>query len=175
MGLLDGLLERMMQQGMGGTGSMGAPGGMGGANSMGGLGGLGSLLGGMGGGSGMGGMGAQGGGGALLSLAMVVLQQSGGIEGLLAKLQSAGHGSTGQSWVGTGANQPIDPDDLTQALGHGNLGALAQSVGIPPQDAAGGLAKVLPEVVDHMTPNGQVPANSNDMIAEVLSMLQRRA
>jgi uncharacterized protein YidB (DUF937 family) len=148
MGLLDGLLERVMQGGMA----------TGGSTSM---------------GSGMG-MGAPQGGSPLLNLALMVLQQNGGIEGVLGKLQQAGLGATGQSWIGTGANQPIDADSLTRALGHGQLGALAQSLGIHPQDAAGGLAQVLPEVIDHMTPNGQVPGNTADMISQALSMLQHR-
>ena len=150
MGLLDGLLERVMQGGMGGSMSGSMPGGAGE------------------------GMGTTQGGSPLLNLALVVLQQNGGIEGLLGKLQQAGLGATGQSWIGTGANQPIDADALTRVLGHGQLGALAQSLGLHPQDAVGGLAKVLPEVVDHLTPGGQVPGNSTDMISQALSMLQRR-
>ena len=154
MGLLDGLLERVMQ------GGMGTSGGMGGLGTSGGMGGMGT--------------GTPQGGSPLLNLALMVLQQNGGIEGVLAKLQQAGLGATGQSWIGTGANQPIDADGLTRALGHGQLGALAQSLGLHPQDAAGGLAQVLPEVIDHMTPTGQVPSNTSDMISQALSMLQRR-
>jgi len=149
MGLLEGLLERVMQ---GGSPGMGNSVGMGGAM----------------------GTGTQQGGSPLLNLALMVLQQNGGIEGVLSKLQQAGLGATGQSWIGTGPNQPIDADSLTRALGHGQLGALAQSLGIHPQDAAGGLAQVLPEVIDHMTPGGQVPGNTSDMISQALSMLQRR-
>lgn len=145
MGLLDGLLERVMQ-GSGISTGMGS-----GMNT-----------------------GGQQAGSPLLNLALMVLQQNGGIQGVLAKLQQAGLGATGQSWIGTGANQPIDADALTRALGHGQLGALAQSLGLHPQDAAGGLAKVLPEVVDHLTPAGQVPENTTDMISQALSMLQRR-
>jgi len=115
------------------------------------------------------------GGNPLVHMALLLLQQNGGIEGVLAKLQQAGYGATGQSWIGTGANQPIDADALTRIFGHGQLGALAQSLGINPQDAAGGLAQVLPHVVDHMTPTGGVPDNTGDMIAEALSALQHRA
>jgi uncharacterized protein YidB (DUF937 family) len=111
----------------------------------------------------------------LIRLALLVLQQNGGIQGLLAKLQQAGYGATGQSWIGTGLNQPIDADALTQALGHGQLGALAQSLGLAPQEAIGGLAQVLPHVVDHMTPGGHVPESATDMIAQALSALQHRA
>ena len=111
----------------------------------------------------------------LIRLALLVLQQNGGIQGVLAKLQQAGYGATGQSWIGTGPNQPIDADALTQALGHGQLGALAQSLGLAPQEAIGGLAQVLPHVVDHMTPGGHVPESATDMNAQALSALQHRA
>ena len=136
MGLLDGLLDRVLQ----GSGTGSTPQG----------------------------------GNPLVHLALLVLQQNGGIQGVLAKLQQAGLGATGQSWIGTGPNRPIDADALTQALGHGQLGALAQALGLQPQDAAGGLAQVLPQVVDHMTPQGEVPANTTDMIAQALAALQHR-
>jgi len=109
----------------------------------------------------------------LVHLALMVLQQNGGIQGLLARLQQGGLGSVGQSWVGTGANQPVDPDALTNILGHGQLGALAQSLGLAPHDAATGLAQVLPDVVDRMTPQGDVPVETSDLIAQALARLQR--
>ena len=114
------------------------------------------------------------GGNPLLHMALMLLQQNGGIQGVLAKLQQAGLGATGQSWIGTGPNQAIDADALTRIFGHGQLGALAQSLGIDPARAAGGLAQVLPHVVDHLTPTGNVPDNTGDMIAQALSALQRR-
>ena len=111
----------------------------------------------------------------LVHLALMVLQQNGGIQGLLARLQQGGLGAAGQSWVGTGANQPIDGDALTSILGHGQLGALAQSLGLAPDDAASGLAKVLPDVVDRMTPQGHVPVDTGTLITEALQRLQRQS
>jgi uncharacterized protein YidB (DUF937 family) len=111
----------------------------------------------------------------LVHLALMVLQQNGGIQGLLARLQQGGLGAAGQSWVGTGKNQPIDADALTSILGHGQLGALAQSLGLAPHDAANGLAQVLPDVVDRLTPQGDVPVDTADLITEALQRLQRQS
>jgi uncharacterized protein YidB (DUF937 family) len=111
----------------------------------------------------------------LVHLALMVLQQNGGLQGLLARLQQGGLGAAGQSWVGTGPNQPIDADALTTILGHGQLGALAQSLGLTPDDAASGLARILPDVVDRMTPQGHVPVDTQTLVTEALQRLQRQA
>jgi uncharacterized protein YidB (DUF937 family) len=108
----------------------------------------------------------------LLHLALLVLQQNGGIQGLLARLQQAGLGAQGRSWVSSGPNQPIDADALTRLFGHGQLGALAQSVGLVPDEAAAGLSKVLPDVVDRMTPDGQVTQDTEDLIEQALERLR---
>jgi uncharacterized protein YidB (DUF937 family) len=67
-----------------------------------------------------------------------------------------------QSWVGTGANQPVSGDQLGQALQNGGLGSLLQEaagkLGVDPNVLLGGLSQVLPRAVDHVTPDGQVPA-----------------
>jgi len=69
----------------------------------------------------------------------------------------------------------IDADALTGILGHGQLGALAQSLGLTPDDAASGLARILPDVVDRMTPQGHVPADTHALVTEALERLQRQA
>lgn len=135
---------------------------------------LGSMMGGMmgGGTSAQGAQGAQG-GSPMLQMALQMLQQNGGIEGLLAKLQQGGMGQQGQSWVGTGQNMPISADALSNIFGHGQLSQIAQQFGIPTDQAAGGLAQALPQVVDHMTPGGQIPVDQNDIVAQTLAILQK--
>jgi len=118
-----------------------------------------------------------------------LIQQSGGIGGLLDKFRQAGLGAQADSWQGTGANLPIDAGDLMQVLGSigggqsssGSQGGLAGLLGQITgggaasggggQDQLGGLlAQVLPQVIDQMTPGGQLPANeSPDMLQSVLS------
>jgi uncharacterized protein YidB (DUF937 family) len=132
---------------------------------------LGSMMGGMLGG----GTSAQGmqGGSPMLQMALQILQQNGGIEGLLAKFQQGGMGQQAQSWIGTGQNMPISPDALTNIFGHGPLSQIAQQLGIPTDQAAGGLAQALPQVVDQMTPDGRIPEDHNDLVAQALAILQK--
>jgi len=113
------------------------------------------------------------GGSPIVQMALQLLQQNGGIEGLLAKFQQAGMGQQAQSWIGTGQNMPLPADALSQIFGQGQLGQIAQQLGMSHQDAASGLSQVLPRIVDEMTPQGQIPDNHNDLVAQALSILQR--
>lgn len=131
---------------------------------------LGSVLGGMAGPQNQ----AQG-GGQLLQMVLTMLQQNGGIEGLLAKMQQAGYGGQAQSWIGTRQNQPVPPDALSQIFGQGQLADIARQLGMSREDAAGGLARTLPDVVDRMTPEGRIPEDTNDLVAQTLAKLQRQA
>jgi uncharacterized protein YidB (DUF937 family) len=103
--------------------------------------GLGDVLGGM-----LGGGAAGGGGGA-----------GGGLGGLLEQMARAGYGDEARSWVGTGQNMPIAPDALEQIFGHGGVAAIARQAGVSEADASQGLSALLPEVVDRVTPGGEVP------------------
>ena len=109
----------------------------------------------------------------LLLMALQPLQQNGGLQGILAKLQQAGYGQQAQSWIGTGPNLPIDPRILQQVLGQGQLGQIAQQLGITREQASDGVAQMLPQVVDQMTPAGQIPENQSDLVNEALAILQR--
>src|SRR6476619_1999621 len=91
----------------------------------------------------------------LLMMLLQLLQQNGGLQGVLGKLQQSGYGQQAQSWIGTGQNMPIDAGALSQIFGHGQLGQIAQQLGVSQEEAAGGLAQMLPQVVDQMTPQGQ--------------------
>ncbi len=133
---------------------------------------LGNMMGGMLGG-GTSAQGAQG-GSPMIQMALQMLQQNGGIEGLLAKFQQAGMGQQAQSWIGTGQNMPISADALSKIFGQGQLGQIAQQLGISHDQAAGGLAEALPNVVDQMTPDGEIPAEHNDLVAQALAILQKR-
>ena len=113
------------------------------------------------------------GGNMLLQIALQLLQQSGGIGGLLAKFRQGGFGQQAQSWISTGQNQPITPDILEQIFGRGQLDEIARRNGMSESEAAGGLAEMLPNVVDEMTPQGQIPANDNDLVAQTLENLKR--
>jgi uncharacterized protein YidB (DUF937 family) len=109
--------------------------------------------------------GGAGGGGAM----------GGGLGGLLEQLQQAGFGEQANSWVGRGSNKPISPDAMTQIFGRDGLEQISRQAGISEDEASQGLSQLLPEVVDRMTPEGEVPeadalANSVDDFAKRLGL-----
>ena len=85
---------------------------------------------------------------------------SSGLSNLINDVQSAGHGQAAQSWVGTGANQPIAPNALATALGPETIDTLTAQTGLSREDLLTGLSRHLPDVVDQLTPQGRVPSES---------------
>ena len=83
---------------------------------------------------------------------------SGGLGDLLKQLQQGGHGDTANSWVGKGENKAISPNDLASALGADQINSLASQSGMSRDDLLSGLSKYLPQVVDHLTPDGRLPS-----------------
>lgn len=110
----------------------------------------------------LGGQGQQAGAGSMIGVAGQLLQQAGGVQGLTSMLQQHGLGGAVQSWIGTGANQPVSGDQLGQALQNGGMGSVVQEaaskMGVDPSVVLNGLSQVLPHAVDHLTPDGQAPA-----------------
>jgi len=109
----------------------------------------------------------------LVAIALQMLQQNGGIEGILGRFQQAGLGQQADSWVSTGQNLPIDPGALGEIFGQEKLGQIARQTGMSEQDVSGGLADLLPGLIDQMTPQGQVPSDSGDLVNRALAMLQK--
>lgn len=110
----------------------------------------------------------------LSGLLQMINNQPGGLTGFLQGFHDKGLGGVVSSWVGTGQNLPISADQISHVLGSGQLQQLAASVGMSPDAAGSSLAKLLPLVVDHLTPNGQVPQQSNlmDIGMKLLSSLK---
>lgn len=124
-------------------------------------------------------LGGQAGGNSQSALIATALEfinnQPGGLNGLIEKFKAGGAGEIIGSWVGTGETQPISPDTLQNVLGSDAVGALASKVGIDPAQASSILAQVLPHVVNHATPNGEVPANGQVDTSNVLGALTQLA
>ena len=97
----------------------------------------------------------------LVNGALGMLDSMGGITGLVKKFQQSGLGDVAASWVGTEDNKSIRPDQLTNVLGKEQIAALAQQAGIPESEGASVLSKVLPAMVDKLTPDGKEPESSN--------------
>jgi uncharacterized protein YidB (DUF937 family) len=96
----------------------------------------------------------------------------GGLGALLEQFQRAGFGEQAGSWVGTGANQPLPDDALARVFGRNGIAEIARRAGVSEQDAERGLAAVLPEVVDRMTPDGQMPPQDR-LLASVDDLTRR--
>lgn len=122
---------------------------------------LGSLLGGLLGAGGKSGSGSGNILGALLS-ALGGTQGGAGngsnpLGGLLDMLTKSGLAAQKDSWVGTGQNQSVTGAQIQQALPDETLQKVADQAGVSPEQAASGLAQTLPQAVDKLTPEGQVP------------------
>jgi uncharacterized protein YidB (DUF937 family) len=89
-----------------------------------------------------------------------LVQQHGGLGGLVTQLAQGGLANEVKSWVGTGQNLPVNGGQVAAALGSGKLAQIAQQLGVDPNAASAVLAQVLPHLIDHMTPNGQLPATA---------------
>jgi uncharacterized protein YidB (DUF937 family) len=96
-------------------------------------------------------------GAGMVSVLNGILEQHGGLQGVVNEFEKNGLGGTVRSWVGTGPNQPISPEQVHQALGPELLQQLAAKSGLSVQELTQKLSQVLPKAVDTMTPNGSVP------------------
>lgn len=167
MGLLDGVIGGVLNQALGQGGGQPAQ-----AGSSGGL--VAALL------PAVLGMlqGQQSGGGGMLGNVLGGLLgggQQGGAAGtlgaLLEQFQKAGLGEQAASWVGTGQNMPISAGDIGKVFGNDMLAQIAKQAGVSHADASSGLAQLLPQLIDHLTPNGQVQAGQVE--AGLGSLLQQ--
>jgi uncharacterized protein YidB (DUF937 family) len=109
----------------------------------------------------------------LLDLAMNYVQNyPGGLSGLIQHFTNAGYGAQARSWVGTGQNMPISHDEIGKVLGQSNVQSMGQRTGLPAQATAGGLAALLPAIIDQLTPKGQVDDQTD--LAAALKALRAR-
>jgi uncharacterized protein YidB (DUF937 family) len=146
---------------------------------------VGGMLGGQAGGSAGAPMGgAQGGGQAeLLNLIVGMLAGTGqggqggaggGLGALLQQFQAAGLGEQVNSWVGTGQNLPVSPEQLQGALGGEQMSMMAERMGLSTGDLGAQLSQMLPQVVDQLTPGGQLPEGGLGNLGDLLGSLIRR-
>jgi uncharacterized protein YidB (DUF937 family) len=96
-------------------------------------------------------------GAGMVSVVNSVIEKHGGLQGVVSEFEKNGLGATVKSWVGTGPNQPISPDEVHRALGPDLLQQLSAKSGLSVQDLTQKLAQVLPQAVDKLTPDGTIP------------------
>lgn len=129
--------------------------------------GMDDLLGGL-----MGGRGGAGGGNQMLTALLPVLAgllADGGLQKILAGFQNKGMGAQAASWVGTGENQSVSPDQVREVVGDDQVGRIAQQLGVSEDQAAGALAEALPQAIDRASPNGELApqAQLDDAFAQL--------
>lgn len=110
--------------------------------------------------------------GAMAQVAMDMLNQHGGLTGVLDKFKEGGLAEEAASWVGKGDNLPISADQIASVLGNGQLAELAAKFGIDANTLSAQIAEHLPGIVDKLTPDGEVPADSGNLLKTVLGMLK---
>jgi uncharacterized protein YidB (DUF937 family) len=141
---------------------------------------VGGMLGGQGG---QGGQVSLGGGGQaeLLNLVVAMLAnngqggaQGGGLAALVQQFQAAGLGEQMNSWVGTGQNLPVSPEQLGNVFGQDQMSQMAERMGLSTGDLGAQLSQMLPQAVDHFTPGGRVPEGGLGDLGDLLGQLLRR-
>jgi uncharacterized protein YidB (DUF937 family) len=118
-------------------------------------------------------VGTQQGQGSMLQVALQLLQQNGGLPGIISKFEHGGMADHVGSWVATGANMPISGAQLQEILGSGSIGEIAQRLGMSHGDASSGMAQVLPQLIDALTPAGQIPADHGDIVERARALLDK--
>ncbi|WP_410472681.1 YidB family protein [Faucicola mancuniensis] len=113
---------------------------------------------------------------ALLPLALNFIQQNGGLSGALGKVQNMGFGQQANSWMSANQpNQSLNPNDITQLFGQQQIQQVAQQTGCGEGEVCQGMADLLPQVFDQLTPDGDTnkEAEANNEINEILSQVSR--
>jgi uncharacterized protein YidB (DUF937 family) len=95
--------------------------------------------------------------------------QGAGLQGLISQFSSKGLGDIVNSWVSTGNNLPVSPEQLKGVLGSDTMNTLASKTGMDVNTLTAKLSEMLPQVVDKLTPDGKVP--DGDLMTKGMSML----
>jgi uncharacterized protein YidB (DUF937 family) len=109
--------------------------------------------------------------GGMLGIIMELLKSSdfGGLQGLANTFNEKGLGEIISSWIGKGENLPISPEQIQQVFGSGQLEQIAEKLGVSSDEASSGLAQMLPQIVDKLTPQGSLP--TGDLFEQGLSLI----
>jgi uncharacterized protein YidB (DUF937 family) len=100
----------------------------------------------------------------LLPLAMQWVQRNGGLGAVLQRFRQNGYGPQANSWMSTGPNDPIAPDAVDEVIGHEELSRLSQQLGVSDREVASGFAEIMPEMVNQLTPDGELPPDADRVL-----------
>lgn len=90
-------------------------------------------------------------------MGMITNKESGGLTGLVDSFKEKGLGDIVSSWISTGKNMPISPEQIQQGLGQERIQQFAEKTGMSSEAASSKLSVLLPDVVDKLTPEGKIP------------------
>ncbi|HUG57413.1 MAG TPA: YidB family protein [Candidimonas sp.] len=107
----------------------------------------------------------------LPALIELVKNYPGGLQGLIEKFQQGGLGDVIASWIGTGQNQPVSPDQLQSVLGDGIVGNLSEKSGLDVNTVLSSLSVMLPSLVDQATPNGSADGVGGSLLGSLSGLL----
>jgi len=103
---------------------------------------------------------------------MTLVQDYGGLSKVLAMFNQNGLTKEASSWVGNEANLPILAEHIQRVFSAEALQGVASKLGVSMDEACAVIAKILPTLVNHLTPDGSVPQNHEDLLSQGLSMLK---
>lgn len=106
------------------------------------------------------------------ALGLLNSPEVGGFQGLINKFKNNELGDLVSSWVGTGENLPISADQIVNALGNEKIRAIASKLGISETDVSNGLAALLPQFIDRLTPDGEVP--EGNALKKAINLLNKQ-
>ena len=109
--------------------------------------------------------------GTLMTVVMGLVQNSGGVSGLLGKFKEAGLGDKVESWLGSGENASLQASDIESVFDSNDLSSAAEKLGVDKTEAVGKLADFLPTVIDKLSPNGNVEKDDESSLSSVLGNL----
>lgn len=110
--------------------------------------------------------------GAIAQVAIDLFNQNGGLAGVLQKFRTAGFDDEVASWISKGSNLPITAEQIVQALGSHTIQQAASKLNMNAQDISAKIAEYLPQVIDRMTPDGQLPREPINVLAALMSMMK---
>lgn len=110
--------------------------------------------------------------GSMAQIALDLLNQHGGVSGVLEKFKENGMTDEVSSWVGKGANLPISAEQISNVLGNSEIAAMAAKFGITPEVLSSKIAEHLPTVVDKLTPDGEVKEGSGNLLTTLLGLMK---
>lgn len=101
------------------------------------------------------------------------MQRSGGIDGVLERFKNKGYSQQAASWISTGENEELQPQAVNELVDTEELSRMSQQLGVSKEEVSSGMAQILPEMMNQLTPQGGVPDDGDDVLDRGRSMLEQ--